>query len=326
MKRNKSLILLLIVIISALALTACSSEPKVNEKEPIEETSTDVDTTNVDTTVTVKHELDEVTVNKNPKNVIVFDYGVLDTLDKMGIEVLGLPKSNIPSYLEKYNDDKYVDIGTLFEPNFEKIFELKPDIIIISGRQAKVYDELKKLAPTLYLSIDGANYIDSFENNMKILGEVFDKEDFIEKEIKNIQDSIKSLNEKAAADGKSTLIVMANDGNLSAYGEGSRFGIIHKEFGLTPVDKDIEVSNHGKKISFEYIVEQNPDYLFVIDRGVVVGADTSAQQVLNNDLIKSTTAYKNDKIIYLDAQVWYVSSGGLTGTMKMIEEVKSALE
>ena len=58
----------------------------------------------------------------------------------------------------------------------------------------------------------------------------------------------------------------------------------------------------------------------------MVGGDLSAKQVLENDLIKSTKAYENDRIIYLDAHVWYVSSGGLTGTMKMVEEIEKALD
>ena len=104
-----------------------------------------------DDTITVSHALGEAVVKKNPERVIVFDYGTLDTLDKMGVEIIGLPKSNIPTLLDKFNDDKYKDVETLFEPDFEKIYELKPDVIFISGRQAEVYEELVKIAPTVYM-------------------------------------------------------------------------------------------------------------------------------------------------------------------------------
>lgn len=43
-----------------------------------------------------------------------------------------------------------------------------------------------------------------------------------------------------------------------------------------------------------------------MDRAAVAGEDISAKQVIKNDLIKSTTAYKNANITYLDAHVWYV--------------------
>ncbi|MCR2044879.1 siderophore ABC transporter substrate-binding protein [Anaerosalibacter massiliensis] len=323
MKKNKGLILLLMVIISALAVTACNTKPlQEGNKEVSKDNS---EGKSIDKSITIKHELDETTLDKKPEKVIVFDYGVLDALDKMGKDIIGLPKKSIPTYLDKYKEDKYEDVGSLKEPNFEKIYELNPDLIIISGRQAKLYDEFKEIAPTVYLAIDGEDYIGSFKDNMEILGQIYEEEDLVKAEIEKVESAINDLKKEAEKSDENSLLIMANDGDISAYGEGSRFGILHKEFGLTPVDKNIESSTHGQKITFEYIVEQNPDYLFVVDRGVVVGGETSAEQVLDNDLIKSTKAYKNDRIIYLDAQVWYVSSGGFTGTMKMVEEVQSAI-
>ena len=38
-------------------------------------------------TLVVTHESGETTVNKNPKRVVVFDYGILDSLDKLGVEI-----------------------------------------------------------------------------------------------------------------------------------------------------------------------------------------------------------------------------------------------
>ncbi|GCD08450.1 siderophore ABC transporter substrate-binding protein [Clostridium tagluense] len=276
--------------------------------------------------IKVKHKLGETSVKKTPKNVVVFDYGVLDSLDKMGVEVKALPKSNVPTYLSKFKDDKYTDVGTLQEPNFEKISELKPDLIVIGGRQAKKYEEFKKIAPTVYMDTDDKDYIGSFKTNMKSLANIFDKNDFVDKELKKIDDNIKFLNEKSKKDGKNSLVIMASDGSLSAYGEASRFGMLHKEFGFQAVDKNIESSGHGQKISFEYIVEKNPEYLFVIDRGAIVGGKTSAKQFLENDLIKSTKAYKNKNIVYLTPDVWYLSSGGFDSTNKMIEQAGSVLK
>lgn len=274
----------------------------------------------------ITHELGEADVNKNPKKVVVFDYGIVDSLDKMGIDIAALPKSNLPSALEKYKDEKYMDAGTLFEPNFEKINELKPDVIFISGRQAKVYEELNKIAPTVYLSIDAKDYMGSFTKNMNTLGEIFNKESFVKKELNTINKAVEDLKDKASKSGKNALVTLANDGSLSAYGSDSRFGVIHKDFGFTPVDTNIDDSTHGQKISFEYIVEKDPDYIFVIDRTAIVGGKTSANQVFENDLIKTTKAYKDKNIIYLDPQIWYISTGGFNSTMKMIEEVGSAIK
>lgn len=317
MKKLKKVGLLLIAIVTTFALVACSFEPEaISQEEGNHESAS----------IIIKHELDEVSIKKSPKRVIVFDYGILDALDKIGEDIIGLPKSSLPSYLDKFKGEDYVDVGTLKEPNFEKIYELQPDLIIISTRQASLYSEFKKIAPTVYLAINDGDYMNSFKNNMKALGQIFDKEELIEDEVNNIENAIRALNEKAKSIAKNALFVMANDGNLSAYGQDSRFGILYNEFGLTPVDEDIKASTHGQKITFEYIMEKDPDYIFVMDRAAVAGGDVSAKQVMDNDLIKSTKAFKNNDIIYLDAHVWYVSSGGITGTMKMIEEVQSSLQ
>jgi iron complex transport system substrate-binding protein len=276
--------------------------------------------------IKITHALGEASFTKNPKKVVVFDYGILDALDKLGVEITALPKSNIPSYLEKYKADKYTDVGTLQAPNFEKIHEIKPDLIIISGRQATLYEEFKKIAPTVHMVIDNKDYMTSFRSNMKSLGNIFSKETAVEKELKAIDDSVKALKDKAAASGKNALVILANEGALSAYGQVSRFGIIHNAFGFVPADNNIEVSTHGQNISFEYIVQKNPDYLFVVDRNAVVGGNANANKTLENDLIKTTTAYKNKQIINLDPQIWYVSVGGFTSTAKMISEVQSAIK
>ncbi|WP_434297532.1 siderophore ABC transporter substrate-binding protein [Clostridium sporogenes] len=291
-------------------------EPKENKKQ--EASSVDIKIT---------HKLGEATLKKNPKKVVVFDYGTLDSLDKMGIEIKGLPKSNIPSYLSKYKDDKYVDVGTLFEPNFEKLNEIKPDVIFISARQSKVYEELNKIAPTIQLNTENGKYMESVKSNLEKLGKVFDKEDFVKDEIKKLDDSVKYINKKASESGKKALVILANDGALSAYGKGSRFGIIHEELGFPLSDEHIDTAVHGQKISFEYVVEKNPDYIFVVDRGAVVqGGHKSVNKILENDLIKTTKAYKNNKIISLNPELWYISSGGIVSTTEMLKEIKDSIK
>lgn len=277
-------------------------------------------------TVTVTHNLGTATVVKNPEKVVVFDYAILDSLDQMGVEILGLPKSNIPEFLKKFEAPKYINVGTLFEPNFELIYELEPDVIFISGRQETVYKELAEIAPTVYLAIDTNDYLGSFEKNLTVLGEIFGKEEFVKAEVAKVRSSIEEVSRKVREKGASALILMANDGSLSVYGPGSRFDIIHSEFGFKPADPNIQVANHGQNISFEYLLKINPEYILVIDRGATVGGSISAQQVMDNVLVRSTDAYKKNRIIYLASQVWYVASGGLEGTKTMIEDIEKAIE
>ncbi|WP_090554007.1 siderophore ABC transporter substrate-binding protein [Natronincola ferrireducens] len=305
----------LLMFVFMMGLIGCSSI----------ETAIEGEVENVEI-ISITHELGEVAVKKNPGRVIVFDYATLDSLNQMDIEIIGLPKSNIPSYLNKYNDEKYQDVGTLFEPNFEKIYELQPDLILIAGRQRELYDDLSEIAPTVFLAIDNQDYINSFTSNLTILGEIFDKADFVKDEINKIETQIKEVSTQVEETNKNALIVMANDGALSVYGNNSRFNLIHKEFGFPAADENIEVSNHGQSISFEYILEVNPDIIFVIDRAAVTGGSNVAESVLDNDIVKMTNAYKNNAINYLSAHVWYVASGGIEGTKIMIEEIAAAIQ
>ena len=278
-------------------------------------------------TLVVSHELGETTVNKNPKRVVVFDYGILDSLDKLEVEgIVGLVQDGLPEHLSKFESEDYSSVGSLKEPNMEKVFELTPDLIIISGRQADYYEELSKIAPTIHLGVNNENYLESFSENMNKLGEIFGKEKAVEKELTAITEAIEELNAKVTEKNVNGLIALANDGSFSVYGAESRFGIIHNSFGVTPVDETIEASTHGQKASFEYIVEKNPQYLFVVDRAARVGGTTSAKELFENELMKKTDVYKNDNIVYLNPNIWYTATGGFTSTMIMVEEIDNAIK
>src|SRR5699024_4096613 len=101
-----------------------------------------------------------------------------------------------------------------------------------------------------------------------------------------IEEKIDNMQDDAEERGKYGLIVLANDDKISAYGPESRFGLIHDVFGIPAVDEGIEVSTHGQNVTFEYVVEQNPDLLYVIDRSAAIGEGSAAEQVVVNDLME----------------------------------------
>lgn len=71
--------------------------------------------------LSVKHSRGELTLKSIPKKVIVFDLAALDTLDTLGVEVMGVAGSLFPSYLAKYEGSKSIKVGSLFEPNYEAV-------------------------------------------------------------------------------------------------------------------------------------------------------------------------------------------------------------
>lgn len=326
----KKLSLLFVALLLMMVFTACGTKDtatgttKEEPATPLTEAAAEEEV--IQTEITVQHQLGETVVSINPEKVVVFDFGVLDSLDKMGVEIAGLPQANIPPYLSKFADASYQNFGSLKEPDFEAIANYGADLIIISGRQQELYEEFSKLGPTIYMAVDNANYMETFKKNMMTLGQIFEKEDFIEAELTKIEASIAELNEKAKV-VENVLIVLANEGNISAYGPGSRFGILHGVFGFTPVDETIEVSTHGMNISYEYLVEKDPEYLFVVDRGAVVaGGESAAKQTIENELTEKTRAYQESKIIYLDPNYWYLAGGGLVSVSEMIREISEVVK
>ena len=279
---NKKLLFTMMTAI-AVTVTGCGSAAS-NEAgasaspESTTEAPATSETEKESGTVTVVHASGETEVSKNPQNIVVLELGILDALDALEITPAGLPlSSNLPSYLSHLEDESlYTNVGSLKELDMEKIFEVEPELIIIGGRQADYYEELSKIAPTVNLAVDNADYMNSFETNMNYLGEIFGKEAEVSAKVEEIKGAMADIAAIAAQKDVNGLVALANGDAFSVYGEGSRFGIIHNEFGIKAVDKTIEASTHGQNASFEYILEQNPDYLFVVDRTAVVAGEGSA--------------------------------------------------
>ncbi|WP_455769275.1 siderophore ABC transporter substrate-binding protein [Peribacillus butanolivorans] len=313
----KKLSLLLLIAMLAVVAVACGSNNEKEESSPKKESAKSEE-------ITVKHQLGETKVKTNPEKVVVFDMGTLDTLDKLGVEVAAVPHDGLPKYLSKY-EGTTENAGGLKEPDFEKINEIAPDLILISGRQSDAYEELSKIASTVYVGVDTTKYMESFEENVTLLGKIFGKEKEAAKEFASVEENITALKEKAPTDKKG-LIILASGGKVSAYGPDSRFGIIHDVFGVPAVDDKLEVSTHGQSISFEYIAEKDPDYLFVVDRDAVAGDGAAAKETVENDIVKNTKAYKEGNIIYLDPNYWYLSGGGLESVDSMVKEISKGIK
>ena len=281
-------------------------------------------------TVTVNHLQGTTVVPKNPKRVVVMDIGVLDSLDYLDIhpEMLATCSSYLPKYIDKYKDNT-VDIGQMKNVDIEKINATKPDLIIISGRQSPYYKQLSEIAPTIDLSIDNNNYLVSFENKMRILGEIFDKEDMVTNRLFSIKSKIDTIRTDSRNKNKEGLLILTTGNSLHAYGPGMRYSFVFDVFGLqTVVNKNRNEdtkSPGGKTISYEYILETNPDYIMVIDRDFSVNLGESAKRLFDNDLIKKTKAYQTNNIYYLDSDIWYLSGGGLESIDIMMDDISNIL-
>ncbi len=277
-------------------------------------------------TVSVTHLKGTVDVPKNPKRIVVLDYAALDTIQTLGIEAeIALSKQTLPGYLSRYKDARYLDLGSLKEFNLESVSSFKPEAIFISMRQANYYDELAKIAPVIIAESTSSDSADQIKKNIHIVANVFGKEQECTDKIAAIDAQIASIKEKASSSGKKALFILANDGKVSAYGKGSRFGMVYGLLGFEQAGEPIEVSTHGKRVNYEYIALANPDIIFVLDRAAAIGRGATLENFSTNPLISRTNAARNGGIVALDSQVWYLVGGGLTAFKGMLTEVEKAL-
>jgi len=296
----------------AVTLSACGSSDEASG-------------TNEDT-VTVEHAQGETEVPVNPDSVLTFDIASLDTMDALGVDaVTGVPKESLPDYLDKYGSDDYTNIGTLFEPDYEAIPETEPDLIIVAGRSAEAYDDLAEDFTVIDLTMDSTDYSASLEDRTQTLASIFDAEEQAGDALEELQQRTEAIKD-AAGDQGTGLVLLTSGGKVTAFGTGSRYDWIHSEFGVEPAVENVKhEGHHGEAVSFEYIQEADPDWIFVVDRDAAIGEEgKSAEQVLDNDLVAQTTAWKEDQVVYLDPEAWYIVAGGLTSTSTMIDQFEEA--
>ena len=273
----------------------------------------------------IKHAQGETEIDGVPQKIVVFDYAVADTLDVLGVDIAGLPAGVMPPYLQKYADDGVARVGTMFEPDYEAIAAMEPDLIIAGDRSAAKYADLAKIAPTIDLTIDRTDYLNSVRANVETLGKIFDKENEAAAQIAELDAALAALREKAGKAGDA-LVIITTGGRMSAHGVGSRFDVLYSGYGFTAAADNLDTANHGQAISNEFLLETNPDWLFVVDRDAAIGREgASAAQMLDNELVHQTTAWKNKQIVYLDATNWYLVGGGITAVKANIKQISDAL-
>ena len=89
----------------------------------------------------------------------------------------------------------------------------------------------------------------------------------------------------------------------------------------------METATHGEPISFEFLLQYDPQWLFVIDRDAAIGTEDAqpAAAVLDNELTHQTNAWQDGQIVYLNPFNWYIVSGaGLTSANDMLDELNAA--
>ena len=277
--------------------------------------------------IVIEHKLGSSKVVEKPARIVALDIGAVETLYELGVTPVGLSKKFVPDYLAEWKNNPDIgDIGSVIEPNFEAINSLQPDVILMSTRQERFYDELNSIAPAIFVGTENADYLTSFHKSTMLIAKIVGKEQEAEEKLKALDAKIVAAQEKYKDNPNKFLLLLYNNGRFSSFGKGSRFGFIFDVLGLKPALPYVEDSVHGQRVSNELIVEANPDYIFIVDRNAAVLGKAANKSEVENKLIQQTKAYKDGKIFYLNPDVWFISGGGLTSVGLMVDDMEKILK
>lgn len=200
-----------------------------------------------------------------------------------------------------------MNTGTLFEPDYEALSQAKPDLIIAGGRAQDAYNKLSAIAPTIALDVDTQHFTQSLTQRTEQLASIFGKEEEAKTLLGNFSSQVNAIKQKSANAG-SAMVLMISGGKCRLTPRFP-FWFYFDELGFTPAATFAESGRHGNVVTSEFILNANPDWLFVLDRDNAIGRTEgqSAQQVLDNPLIHKTKAWQNDRIVYLDSASLYIA-------------------
>lgn len=335
----KRILSAMLILAMAAGMVACGSTDngsavttaggQTEQTEQTEQTDQTPETITIQS-FNASKETADLEVPYNPERIAILDMASLDILDALGVgdRVVGTADTSL-EYLQEYINDDIANLGTIKEADLEAVMACEPDVIFIGGRLSSSYDALSEIAPVVYLATDvEIGVVESVRKNATTIASMFGLEDKVEELMTDFSARIDEL--KTVSEGKTAIVGMCTSGSFNVLGNDGRCSIIGVEVGFENigVDADIDTSTHGNEASFEFIVEKNPDYIFVMDRDAAIGTDGAqlAKDIMENELVMGTDAYINGNLIYLEhPAVWYTAEGGITALDIMLSDLESEL-
>ena len=282
--------------------------------------------------ITIVHKLGTTVIEQRPRRVAVLDMNEVDFLDQLGVPVAGMVKDYVPHFLIRYKDDQDIrDLGAIVQPNLEHIHALQPDLVLMTSIQANHYQELSQIAPTLHFDVDYQNseskHIEVVKQHLLTLGRIFGKEDLARQKAAELDAKVADARKVTQERPEKALIVLHNNGAFSAFGVQSRYGFVFDALGVKPASTAIEAGLHGQPISSEFIQQANPDIIYVVDRTAVMEhRPVMTAEQMANPLLRQTNAWKNGRVIFVDADAWYITAASVTSLKLVIDDVLRGYE
>ncbi len=318
----------------ALTLAGCSTSSDDDSSDETDADAAEETEETTPATVTIESldangETIELEVPYQPERVATLDMAALDIIDAIGAgdTVVGSSSTSL-DYLQDYvTSDDISNLGTIKEADLEAVAACEPEVIFIGGRLSESYDTLSEIAPVVYLATDSdLGVVESTRANATAIASIFGLEDEVDSLMTDYEERIEALSE--VAEGHTALVGLFTSGSLNVLGNDGRCSLIGNEVGFENLADGEVTSTHGNEVSFETIVAEDPEYIFVLNRDAAIGSDGAdqAQEVVENELTQQTQAYQNGNIIYLaNPAVWYTAEGGIQALGVMLSDLEDEL-
>lgn len=255
--------------------------------------------------ITVTDAMGQFTLDKAAKRVVVLEYTFVDAVANSGVSPVGIADDKDPGRIiapVRSLIKDYVSVGLRSQPNLEAISSLKPDLIIADLMRHKgVYEDLKKIAPTVILD-SRLPYRDFFPL-VQTIGDLLGKSKEIADRIKKHVEIIRGYSEGIPA-GVSVVLGIPRDNNLNmfVYSANSFPGGLLDALGLKVVD--LIEGKISADVSFEQIANGDPDWVFAARN-----PDQEPFPWRSEPLWMSIKAGKEGHIVTVDRNVWLRSRG-----------------
>jgi ferric citrate transport system substrate-binding protein len=250
--------------------------------------------------VSIKHELGTSEVPENPKRIVTLELSFVDALNGLGMEPVGIADDKKGDMIKKLVGKKidYTSVGTRQQPNLEVISSLQPDLIIADVQRHKgIYEDLKKIAPTIELKSRESDYeenLDAFQTIAKAVGKEKESEERLnehEKTLAELQDELKE--EK----GKTVMPAVVRDTSFQAHTSASYDGQFLEKIGFKNAVQDEEAY---AEMNLEQLSDVDPDVLILANNEGKLLTD----EWKDNPLWKNLKAVKNDQVYVVDRDLW----------------------
>lgn len=329
---KKKFLFISFIALFMLILAACGEKKAVEEESstdtPKEEevTQTKEESTNENGTRTIEYLGESYEVPEKVERIVVTgameameDMVVLDVHPVGAIAIGG----KFPQLYASVTD-KAESIGEKIKPNFEKILELNPDVILGSTKfPEEVQSKLEKIAPTILVSHISTNW----ESNLNLLAELTGKQADAEKILSTYKADIEAA--------KSTLTEKLQDQKVAAIrirgGQAYVYpkevflnAVLYGELGLA-VPNEVAKAKSQEAISVEQLADMNPDYLFVqFSTDENADAPNALEDFKKNPIIQNITAFKNDRV-FVNVLDPLMEGGPAYSRIKFLEAIQQNL-